>query len=79
MASRDPLCVAALAQEDKIMDQIAPSAAGLLRTPVRAIRRWYSKRQMHAALSSLDDTTLKDIGLYRCEIPAIVRVRHDGV
>ncbi|MBD0275078.1 MAG: DUF1127 domain-containing protein [Acetobacteraceae bacterium] len=37
--------------------------------------RWRRQRRMAAALESLDDATLKDIGVPRGEIPSIVRAR----
>ena len=50
----------------------APSPA---QAPFAALRRWWRERRMAAALHALDDATLKDIGLYRCEIPSVARAR----
>ena len=40
---------------------------------VQRYRRWRMERQTIAALSGLDRTMLKDIGVDRAEIPAIAR------
>jgi uncharacterized protein YjiS (DUF1127 family) len=40
---------------------------------VRAISQWLRERRMRIALQQLDDTILKDIGVYRCEIPWIAQ------
>jgi uncharacterized protein YjiS (DUF1127 family) len=45
-------------------------------SPLRILRRWYLERQTAMALMSLEDALLKDIGIYRGEIPGIVRERH---
>jgi uncharacterized protein YjiS (DUF1127 family) len=44
-------------------------------SPLRSLRHWYRERQATAALMSLDDAQLKDIGIYRGEIPWLVRKR----
>jgi uncharacterized protein YjiS (DUF1127 family) len=41
--------------------------------PFRALRRWWRARRMAMALGALDNATLKDIGVYRCEIRRIAR------
>jgi uncharacterized protein YjiS (DUF1127 family) len=51
----------------------AAAAPGLLLAPFAALRRRWRERRMAAALHALDDATLKDIGLYRGEIPSIAR------
>jgi uncharacterized protein YjiS (DUF1127 family) len=38
-------------------------------SPLRSLRHWYRERRTTAALMSLDDAQLKDIGIYRGEIP----------
>ncbi|MCW8085025.1 DUF1127 domain-containing protein [Sabulicella glaciei] len=40
-----------------------------------AIQRRWRERRMAAALEALDDATLKDIGLFRGDIPSKVRER----
>ena len=40
-----------------------------------AILRYWRDRRMVAALRALDDATLKDIGVFRCDIPSKVRER----
>ena len=45
------------------------------RAPFAALRRWWRERRMANELHALDDALLKDIGLYRGEIPFIVRAR----
>jgi len=45
-------------------------------SPLRILRRWYLERQTEAALMSLGDAALKDIGVYRGGIPSIVRDQH---
>jgi uncharacterized protein YjiS (DUF1127 family) len=42
---------------------------------LRNLRCWYRERRMSNALGALDDASLKDIGIYRCEIPWIARTR----
>ena len=44
----------------------------------RMLRRRWRERLAAAALLALDDATLKDIGVHRCEIPAIARARCAG-
>ena len=53
----------------------AAAALGLFRAPLAALRGWWRERRMAAALHALDDATLKDIGLYRGEIPSIACAR----
>ena len=48
------------------------------RAAFRALRGWYLERRMASALVELDDAALKDIGIYRCEIPSIARARCTG-
>ncbi len=55
------------------MDDTANPARGTPWAPFQAMRRWCRERRMVAALSALDDATLKDIGIYRGEIPSIAR------
>ena len=45
------------------------------RSPLRALHRWWRERRMIMALSALDDASLKDIGVYRCDIQRIARDR----
>jgi uncharacterized protein YjiS (DUF1127 family) len=40
---------------------------------LRDMRRWYREGRMAKALEALNDATLKDIGICRCEIPWIAR------
>jgi uncharacterized protein YjiS (DUF1127 family) len=47
-------------------------------TPGGALRgagRWYREKRVAMALEALNDATLKDIGICRCEIPWIARNR----
>jgi uncharacterized protein YjiS (DUF1127 family) len=53
-------------------DEIACSR-GAARHPLRALHRWWRERRMITALSALDDASLKDIGVYRCNIHQIAR------
>lgn len=53
-------------------------SAGLPWTPLGRLCRWYRERRTEAALMALDDAVLKDIGLYRGEIPAVARRLHRG-
>jgi uncharacterized protein YjiS (DUF1127 family) len=46
------------------------------RQPVKwllAFRRWRLERRTERALAALNDSTLKDMGIYRCQIPGIAR------
>ena len=51
----------------------AALANGRAQNPLRTLRHWRGERRMATALRALDDATLKDIGLHRCEIRAMVR------
>ena len=53
-------------------------AAARLRLLAREIGRRRQERAMRAALDALDDGMLKDIGVYRCEIPSLARQRWRG-
>lgn len=44
----------------------------VLRRLFDALGRWHSRRKTIQALSALDDRMLRDIGLHRSEIPALV-------
>lgn len=46
--------------------------------PLRALLRWWRERRTAGALQELDDAALKDIGVHRCEIPAVARARCAG-
>jgi uncharacterized protein YjiS (DUF1127 family) len=71
-------------KEDETMETVmiayatAAAAPGLFRAPFATLRLWWRERRVAAALHALDDATLKDIGLYRCEIPSIARARRAG-
>ena len=45
------------------------------RSPFVLLRRWWRERRTVNELCALDDATLKDIGLYRGEIPSVARAR----
>ena len=48
--------------------------AGLFRASLLApVVRWYRRRRFHQELMGLDDRTLADIGILRCDIPEVVR------
>lgn len=53
----------------------AARMAGTLNASFQRLQRWYRERRMISALQSLSDTDLKDIGVYRCEIPVVARER----
>jgi uncharacterized protein YjiS (DUF1127 family) len=59
------------------MDRSASNRAeGLSRAlshPLRTLERWSHERQTAVALGALDDATLKDIGVHRCDIPRLAR------
>jgi uncharacterized protein YjiS (DUF1127 family) len=55
--------------------QMAIWAVGEAQGLFRALRRRWRERRTAAALHELDDATLKDLGLHRCEIPSIARAR----
>jgi uncharacterized protein YjiS (DUF1127 family) len=59
-------------------DVITSWAGSWAATPSRTLRelgRWYRERRMAMALERLNDATLKDIGICRCEIRWIARNR----
>ena len=56
-------------REDRMERCLAGEAHGLL----GALRRWRRERRTAVALHSLDDAGLKDLGIYRCQIPSIAR------
>ena len=49
--------------------------ACMLHALLQRLRRWYRERRMISALQALSDAELKDIGVYRCAIPAIAQER----
>ncbi len=50
------------------------SVVGLFRASLRApVVRWYRRRKTYHELMRLDDRTLADIGILRCDIPKMVR------
>ena len=55
-----------LAEADRL------SAGSLLHRVWRRLRRWHDNRVAEAHLMSLDDVTLKDIGIHRSEIRSVV-------
>lgn len=52
--------------------EAAEMGGGTLRRWLRAVVRSWKRRQMIGALQALDDRMLKDIGVYRTDIPRIV-------
>ena len=46
-----------------------------LRSFLQEFRRWYRERRTVSALQALGDADLKDIGICRCEIAYIARIR----
>ena len=50
------------------------SVVGLFRASLVApVVRWYRRRKFYQELMRLDDRTLADIGILRCDIPQVVR------
>lgn len=50
------------------------SVAGFFRASLLApVVRWYRRRKFYQELMKLDDRTLADIGILRCDIPQMVR------
>ena len=47
-------------------------------SPLRGLRLWCRERRTTAALMSLDDAQLKDMGIYRGEISWLVRKQLDA-
>ncbi len=47
-------------------------SSGILRDAVDAVVRRWRRQRMIAALESLNDWTLADIGIARCDIPRLV-------
>jgi uncharacterized protein YjiS (DUF1127 family) len=60
---------------DETLSLGAAWSANMPWSPLRIMRRWYLERRTAAALMSLDDAQLKDIGVYRGELPGVVRER----
>jgi uncharacterized protein YjiS (DUF1127 family) len=58
-----------------IIYQPSVFTADMPHDPLSSLRRWYREWRMSRALQALDDALLKDIGIYRCEIPWIARTR----
>jgi uncharacterized protein YjiS (DUF1127 family) len=58
---------------EDVITSPARSWAATPYSPFRGVRRWYRERHMANALEALNDATLKDIGICRCEIPWIAR------
>ena len=63
---------------DSTMGSWTGWAAVRLQLLAREVGRWRRERAMVSALGALDDGTLKDIGVYRCEIPSLARQRWRG-
>jgi uncharacterized protein YjiS (DUF1127 family) len=59
--------------EDVMARMNTAAAPGPLRVPFAGLRRWWRERRMADELYALDDMLLKDIGVYRGEIPSIIR------
>jgi len=59
--------------EDVIARMNTAAAPDPLRAPFAGLRRWWRERRMADELYALDDMLLKDIGVYRGEIPSIIR------
>ena len=51
---------------------------GVVGAGVEAFDRWHRRRATILELSSLDDRVLKDIGIYRADIPEIARALRDS-
>lgn len=63
---------------DETMRLAAAWSARTRWRPLCSLRHWYRERQTTAALMSLDDAQLKDMGIYRCEISWLVRKQLDA-
>ncbi len=59
--------------EDVIARMNTAAAPDPLRAPFAGLRRWWRERRMADELRAMDDRQLKDIGVYRGEIPSIIR------
>jgi uncharacterized protein YjiS (DUF1127 family) len=59
--------------EDVMARMNTAAAPDPLRAPFAGLRRWWRERRMADELHALDDMLLKDIGVYRGEIPSIIR------
>ncbi len=58
----------------RLMGLAGASVAGVFRVWLLAPAvRWYRRRKLHRELMGLDDRTLADIGILRCDIPQVVR------
>lgn len=54
-----------------VMAAAVRRAAGPARRVRAGIRRWRSRRDVHRALTAMDDRLLRDLGISRRDIPAI--------
>jgi uncharacterized protein YjiS (DUF1127 family) len=57
------------------LTQAAARIIGPLLVVIRAVHRQYRQARLISALQLLSDAELKDIGVYRCEIPYIAQQR----
>ena len=59
-------------QSNRLTEADRLSIGTLLGRAWRRLRRWHNNRVAEAHLMSLDDATLKDIGIHRSEIRSVV-------
>ncbi len=61
-------------EQARLVRLAGASVAGVVRTwLVAPVVRWYRRREFYQELMRLDDRTLADVGILRCDIPQMVR------
>jgi len=59
---------------DRNKNAIVPTLVGVVAWMILRVRDYYARRANVALLLSMDDRSLKDIGLTRCDVDRIARM-----